>query len=497
MNESIENGNVGGNVAPDYPIDALPTPVADMCRSLSVSTQSAPEMAGTFALGLLSACVQRNALIRVNSVYTEQLCLYTLAAAGSGERKSAVFDILTKPLYEAEAAYYKEHCAEIIASRLDYDDLRRKHNKLASKRLTDSGNDYDAPWLANLPEEADPYHFTGEQLANFDLLTKPQIFFDDVTSEKLILELADQRGCGAIASPEGGLLTKLRNSVALSSAFDVYLKGHSGDRINVKRVESSRDTTIEHPRLTLILGCQPDVAKKFITNRSFIENGFVARFLYAMCGSMLGSRDHEPPDVPKETVERYSAFMTNLAARALDHKAPSLELTLTASAYRRYMDFKRDLEPQLAERGGRFSHMREWGAKLAGNMLRIAGIFALCGDRGTNGIGDEQKIDEQREINTDAVERAIAIADWYAENAERLFIRKRRHSNDAQQVCDVLAQNGGVLAKANLARKTHKSGETLQHALDELVKTGAVYIENTPTAGRDMQMVRLTQPQNF
>ena len=51
--------------------------------------------------------------------------------------------------------------------------------------------------------------------------------------------------------------------------------------------------------------------------------------------------------------------------------------------------------------------MQDWCAKLPGQMLRIAGILALC--------------DEKHQIDVDVVNRASIIAAWFVENAAVVF----------------------------------------------------------------------------
>jgi hypothetical protein len=51
--------------------------------------------------------------------------------------------------------------------------------------------------------------------------------------------------------------------------------------------------------------------------------------------------------------------------------------------------------------------MRDWCAKLPGQMLRIAGILAVC--------------DGNNQIDVDSVQCAAAIAAWFTENAAVVF----------------------------------------------------------------------------
>ena len=243
------------NELPPFPVAALPAAVSDMCRAVAESMQVPLELPSTVALGVLAACCQKKAVVRIRADYTEPLNLFTLAIARSGERKSPVFRVLTTPVYAAQDDYLELHEDEIERSRSEHSLLLRQIDE-AERNYAKSPQD----------SELERIHQLKKELRNFRLLKAPRLLLDDVTSEKLIDVLDEQGGNATIASAEGGMFITLKNKAAMSATFDVYLKAYGGDSIDVRRIGRAGNS-LKNPRLSLILTCQTDVAKSMICFR--------------------------------------------------------------------------------------------------------------------------------------------------------------------------------------------------------------------------------------
>jgi len=102
---------------PDFPVDSLPESMATFVRELSVSTQTPSEMAGILALGVLSTAFQSKYEVEITPDWREPLCLYPVAVAPPGERKSAVISALSSPVYEYEAEQREFEAAEIAQNQ--------------------------------------------------------------------------------------------------------------------------------------------------------------------------------------------------------------------------------------------------------------------------------------------------------------------------------------------------------------------------------------------
>jgi len=379
-----------------FPVDALPQTVADICREISHSFEVPLELPCTTALGLLAACCQKKAIVRVNSTYTEQLNLFTLAISDTGDRKSNVFKLLRDAVISAQDEYFQAHRDDITRSGLEYQMLQRKL-EAAKRSLVAEGSEsgYTMDDIMELER----------MVRDFDLLAPPKLLVDDATSEKLIDVLEEQGGSIAIASPEGGLFSTLRTAASANPTFDAYLKAYTGDSIEVARI-SRKGNSIEAPKLSLIIACQPKTAAEMIANKTFRDKGLPARFLFAVCRSLVGTRTFDKPEVSAGAIAAYNTLIRDLLDGAFDRNVQQAELTLTEKGRAVFLEFSRSVEPKLAE-NGELEFMKDWCAKLPGQMLRIAGILAIC--------AGQQVIDEG------SATRAAAIAGWFTGNAATVF----------------------------------------------------------------------------
>ena len=378
-----------------FPVSALPKAVADICEEISNSFEVPLELPCTTALGLLAACCQKKAIVRINATYAEQLNLFTLSISDTGDRKSNVFKLLRDAVITAQNEYFNLNEDRIFQSRLEY--------RLLQKKLDAASRDmiYDKESVVTL----DDVKALEKQVRDFELLTAPKLLIDDATSEKLIDVLEEQGGSIAIASPEGGLFSTLKTAASANPTFDAYLKAYTGNSIEVARI-SRKGNSIEAPKLSLIIACQPKTAMEMIQNKTFRDKGLPARFLFANCRSLVGTRTFDKPEVSADAIDAYNELIRKLLDGVFDRNTEETELTLTADGRSAYIEFSQGIEAKLGD-SGELKFMQDWCAKLPGQMLRMAGILTLC--------------DGKQRIDIDVVNRAAVISAWFVENAAVVF----------------------------------------------------------------------------
>lgn len=102
---------------PDFPTESLPGTLAAFVESIAESTQTPEEMAGILSLGVLATAFQSKFTVEITPDWKEPLCLYCVAVAPPGERKTAVISALTKPVYEYEAEQREIEAVEMEIER--------------------------------------------------------------------------------------------------------------------------------------------------------------------------------------------------------------------------------------------------------------------------------------------------------------------------------------------------------------------------------------------
>jgi hypothetical protein len=120
------------------------------------------------------------------------------------------------------------------------------------------------------------------------------------------------------------------------------------------------------------------VIRGLAANPTMARRGLLARALYSLPRSKVGSRLVGPPAVPAGVRSAYEKVVTALwempgGVGADGKPAPNI-LRFGRLADEALRDLERRLEPRLAE-GEDLSHLAGWANKLAGAVARVAGVL--------------------------------------------------------------------------------------------------------------------------
>ena len=368
---------------PPFPVDALPDVIARKVVELAEFTQTDPAMAATSALSVLSASAGGCARIQVRPGWVEPLNLYTSTIARPAERKSAVQESMIAPLHdtEEEMSVAGELERLKLADELDMakktvDQLNRDAVNAAAKAAKPDATDKDRTAAA---AAADAAKAAKAAMRGIQVPVIPRLLADDVTPEATASLLADHGGRIAIISAEGGIFETIAGRYARTVNMDVFLKGHSGDRIRVDR-QGRPPQHIPSPALTIGLMVQPRVIEAIAANRDFVGRGLLARFLYATPTSRVGSRRSAVTPVSPDTECRYNARVKRLASDTAGWADDPAMLLLDPAAEAYVRKIQDDVEPALAGDGELASPptLTEWGGKYVGAVVRIAGLLHLA-----------------------------------------------------------------------------------------------------------------------
>ena len=208
----------------------------------------------------------------------------------------------------------------------------------------------------------------------------PRFIVDDATPERLVGLMAAQGGRIAALSPEGDTLESLVGRYSDTVNLSAVLKAHAGDNIRVDRIGRASEY-IERAALTLGLTVQPAFLQGIATKPGFRGRGLLARFLYSWPQSPLGHRDVDAPPVPEAIRAAYQRGVLALLELPFgtdeDGEPAAHVLRLDAEAKQLLRDFMLWIEPQLGA-FGEMATMTDWGGKLAGAVVRIAGLLHMA-----------------------------------------------------------------------------------------------------------------------
>jgi Protein of unknown function (DUF3987) len=353
---------------PDFPVEALPDVLREWVLAESEETQTPPDLGALLALSVCAAALARKVVVQGAVNWKEPVNLFVAVLLEPANRKSAVFSDATRPLrlYERELidARTPEYKEEIQRKRQMEKRLRNLEEKAAK-----SGDETEIKEAAELSRELDA--MTDPSL--------PSLIVDDVTSEKLGMILELQGGRIASMSPEGGVFDLMAGMYSKNgmAQFGVYLMGHAGDDLKVDRVGRS-SLYIPSPAITMGLAIQPIVIQGLADKSAFRGKGLLARFLYSMPESWIGSRKIDSHPVPDSVKQSYHDLIQKLACILTpsdgDHVPVGHVIRLSQNADQINFNWMQEVEVELDD-GGQMEFMRDWGGKLVGLTMRLAGIL--------------------------------------------------------------------------------------------------------------------------
>jgi hypothetical protein len=391
-------------------------------------------MSALLSLPVASCCLAGEVEIDVEPGYWEPVNVYVACAMESGNRKTAVLNHMTAPLMEWERLEAKRLEAEIKRAQNKRKTIEERIAWLRKKAAK-------SPASATLIQEiAD----AEESLP--DVPRAPQLWTQDTTSEKLAQLLQDQGERMGLFSDEGDIFEVLAGRYTGGVPnFDIFLHGHSASPVRVSRI-SRPDLFLDKPMLSIGLSPQPGVLERLRDTPAFRHHGLLARFLFALPPSSLGDRKLVPQPCPAAVRDAYRDLITRLirlTPPACDGAWRPWRLKFSGEAYDAWKSFQREVESMMRE-GGRLERLRDWGSKLPGAVVRLAGVFhaVVIEDLTQNLVISRDTADCAIKLGTALTDHALAVFDLMErdpalENARKIleWIRRGRRRTFTLREC--------------------------------------------------------------
>lgn len=394
--------------APDpIPTQCLPEWLGEMARATAENTETPFDLAALLAVAVGSACIAGKAVVSPEPGYIEPVNVFTCPAMESGNRKTAVFTKLLAPFVEWE----RDRIQQIEPVRQRLASERRTLEARIERLRKRAASAKDSTGLVQEIQQLE---------ASLPAIPPiPRLYVDDCTPERLASLMSEQGGRIGVFSDEGGVFELLagRYSKGVPN-LDLWLKGHSVSPVRVDRADTRRPAILlDRPHLTVGISPQPDVLESLRDKPGFRGRGLLARFLYGLPRSPLGYRTLEPRAVPSDVEHRYRHGVHRL----LDF-APKdvIHLRLSAGAYSEWKEFQRAIEIQFRD-GGDLQGLRDWGSKLPGATLRLAGVFHAVEQIGRVSFGAE--------IPEPTIVCALEFATCLISHAQAVFALMERDPN--------------------------------------------------------------------
>lgn len=457
---------------PAFPVDALPAVIRRYVLAVAESTQTPVDMAAVEALGIVSLCCQGKYFIRGNADWAEPLNTYMVVIMEPAERKSSVLSMMIRPVEEYEKEENSRRNAEIVESRMIQDKLEKEKRSLVERASKGKATEED---IKNKAKE----------IAEYEPVKPLRLFVDDVTSEKLTSVLAENNGCAAVVSAEGGIFDIISGLYSRNVNIDVFLKGHSGDTIRVDRIGRASESII-HPALTMVLAVQPEVLNGLMSNNTFRGRGLTARFLYAMPKSTVGSRSFSTKPILEGVRVRYQDLIEAILSSDNEQQPISLDDGTQEVLETLFNEVEGRLKGDLAE-------IPDWAGKFVGSVLRISGILHVMK------YPKDSMFDP---VDRETMENAVTIGRYFLEHAKAAYslMGADAVNRNAQYLLSAIKREQLTeFSRRDAMRlcRRFKTAESLQPVLDRLSEYGYLAAKPQPPAhgaGRKPSEVYLTNP---
>ena len=461
---------------PPFPVKSLPWPLGEWVTAVSQNTETPTDMAAVCALAVLSCTVQGKFVVSPKNHYSEPLNLYFLIVANSGERKSAIVRLMTQPIYQYERKENERRRTLMENEQVKLNSLKKQVETLERDGKNEKASKIRVQYRSIEQNQTKPL----------------RLIADDTTPEAMTSLLANNNGMLSIITTEGGIFDTLAGRYSNTISIDTVLKAYSGDPIRVDR-KGREGEVINNPTLTMLLSAQDNVLAEIMKNEAFKSRGLTARILYCRPKSKMGTRHFVTPDIPPDLEIAYQQLVGKLLEIPYPTNGILPIINLSPSAQKEVIRFHDWLEPKLVDE---LEYMESWGAKLLGNMLRIAGMLHCA---------KNSNAPSETALSSETVQLAIAISKYFLRHAKCVhnLLGTDKDMQLAKHVTKKLQnQEKRELSKYQifrLCRGSFQRVDDLNPILDILIEYG--YLKErthpAPTGGRPRANTYLLNPNFF
>ncbi|MDQ0880960.1 YfjI family protein [Peribacillus sp. V2I11] len=451
---------------PPFPVDVFPKWLRHYVEGVAESTQTPIDAPGMAAISVLSTALTKLFYVRLTGEWSESLNTYTILALPPGNRKSSVFKTLLEPImhYEKEE---RERLAKEVSEQKAKLKAKQKRLDHLEKEYAKDGNPATLNEIFDLTNE----------IEEEKILSLPRFITEDVTPEKLADLMAENNEKMALLSAEGGGIFSImagRYSSDGKANIEIFLKGFSGDYCAVDRIGRAA-IILNEPALTICLFLQPHVVQG--VPAIFLERGLMPRFLFSFPHSLVGHRKITPQVIEAEVKNEY---LLNVKKLLYLKAAEEVQLTLHNNGRQAEEAFRGEIEKMFLD-GGELAEMKEWGSKLSGQIIRLAGLLHVAEHVQALPMDVPNIEGIPKQIQAETIIKAQQLARYFIEHAKVAYgcMGADKGTQDAKYLLGLIKrQNKPVIEYReiqNLTRKRFIKAVHLKTTLLELEERGYIH----------------------
>jgi hypothetical protein len=404
-------------IATPAPIESLPVQAQNFIKTVALALGVPVEMVATCLLGAIFIAARGNFKIRIDDQWCEVLTAFLILGAQSGDRKSAVVDLM-RPVFEAVEAERRmkfDRSGNFSDQQVLLQVLRRMERNLA--RRVQELIDTTGCSVEMAQSELQAKFAATEQMRRSLQKPKapPRLLLDTPTLEALAIELVRQDEAIGIFEPEGGFWKHRLNP----STDDILLKAYTGEPFS-SDTKTLGSVALRSPVLAACCLVQPAVLEALYENAELAGHGATPRMLPVFLASRRAEQMSVSTNIPPDLLDWYSGLVRRLLSIrrpipvSTENERTFHVLSLNSEARACIGRYGRDINWRI--RNGLFQNYPAFGAKLAGHAARLAGAIHLM-----------THIEPQsEEINYQSMHAGIEWAEFFRVHAEAAFTPEAR-----------------------------------------------------------------------
>lgn len=449
-----------------YPIGAFYVAVKDAVKEVWRNTQAPDALVGMEFLASMSVAAQGLYDVKLPTGQCSPLSLYVAGVADSGERKTAVYNLVVAPIIDYDLERMKEH--QINVQQYEQQKSVWETTEAGLRRR-----------LKKLTQDGDSTEDASQQLFEH-MAQKPvtpslhRIMRENVTPRALMEALEGDGRSIAIMSDEAEIIVKggALNQLGLINKCWGGPSMLPLDRSNGVKIVA------RNPRVTFSYKVQSQVLEKLLERRgdSLRGSGHWARYLVGWPETTQGMRhtdgfEQEWRHLPKFH-DRMRELLNEYRQRVDAGEVRREVLEFSEDANRRWIQLTNSTEDMLNPNGPMYD-IKDFASKGLEIAARIAALFHVFSNQ-------EGKISEE------SVSRAMQIVDWHLGEARRIFSPTKipEALRDAQvleaYLFDYYWRRGFNFAQKNLVLRKGpiRPVSRLNAALEFLIEKRRVWFSN-------------------
>tara|TARA_Y100001973_G_C5209118_1_gene343997 strand:- start:1295 stop:2770 length:1476 start_codon:yes stop_codon:yes gene_type:complete len=367
------------------------------------------------AIHAASAGFQHRVKVELHHGKVVPIGTYGINVANSGERKTAVDNVLTKSLREKDKQERKLNSKRQERYELEVEAFKTKR-RMVKKEITKSKN-FDPGELVDELSKLEELKPEKPKLA--------KIVYEDTTVEALLMGMSSAHNSAYLGSSEGGTVFQS----GIMSATPVLNAIYSGDSQTVDR-KTAESIYLDDARLTIHVMTQPSTLNTLRSKQKvdMKGNGFLARCLVCVSQSLCGYRFsyHAVNGDEDNYVDEFNSKIAYSLSQC--NSGQDTILRLSESARVAIAQISDNIERQQ-QPGGRYENDTDHASKLIENVHRVAAILHCLNS------------DVSGQIELEEVLQAVEIVSFFSDHYMSLFSESYLLAARAEQLYEWINNN--------------------------------------------------------